>query len=447
MRVAYSLLLLLVLPVLLCGQTIVTVAGNGVAGYGGDGGNALSAKFDHPDVIRLDGAGNKYVVDEHNHVIRKINAAGIITTIAGTGYGAGTTSGGYSGDGGQATNARLSRPSDVSFDASGNIYISEAGNCTIRKVDMSGVITTYAGTGSCGYDGDNIPATSTRLSNPFGLVFDIAGNLYFSDNGNRRVRKINSAGIITTVAGTGTAGYTGDNGPATNAKMRPTGYLSISSANELFIPDYYNSVIRKVDASGTITTIIGNGSMGSGGDGGPATDASLTSPFAMIFDASGNMLVSDRSANVIRKINTSGIISTIAGTGTAGYYGDGGPALSAQLNTDLYCSAVDAWGNLYIADPVNNRIRRINYNTSVVNALPDEPEQVTISPNPATDVVTIKAATEIRDIRVVDAMGREAPLPGHPQGRGEVTVDISHLPAGVYVVKVNGVYGGRFLKG
>ena len=435
---------------------IETIAGNGVAGYSGDGGAAILCELDNPDYLVFDHATNIYIADEHNHVVRKVNTSGIITTIAGNGFGAGLSDGGYSGDNGPATAAMLSRPSTVGIDRAGNIYITEFGNNTIRKVTPSGIISTIAGTGIAGYSGDNGPATHAMLNDPLGLAFDSIGNLYFSDNSNRRIRKIDvTTGIITTIAGTGTAGYSGDNGPATAAEMRISGYLAFSPTGELYIPEYYNHVIRKIDHSGVITTIAGTGTSGYTGDNGPATAAKLVSVFSIIFDSLGNMYLSDRVIGVIRKINTSGIITTIAGIGSVGYGGDNGPATAAQFNTDVNCSAIDAYGNLYIADPNNNRIRRIVFDETAVNNVYKQANKISIYPNPAQNEVTIKSTTAIASVEVVNMMGQVVVAPfgkasGQAASSKEVLLDIRSLPAGVYFVKVNGPDGyrdgGRFLK-
>jgi hypothetical protein len=223
-------ILLLLFSLTVHGQIITTIAGKGSVGYSGDGGLATNAEFNLPYSVKFDHSNNLYIADWKNHVIRKIDNSGIITTIAGTG------SGGYSGDGGPASTARLRAPVDIAFDAIGNIYIDDNGNNAIRKVTMDGTITTIAGTGVLGYNGDGIPATSAKLYAPLGLVFDNAGNLYFSDEGNARVRKIDNSGIISTVVGTGVVGYSGDGGQATNAELRQPCWLTISPSGDLYIP-------------------------------------------------------------------------------------------------------------------------------------------------------------------------------------------------------------------
>ncbi len=432
------------LPIVLQGQTIKTIAGTGTAGYSGDGNAATAAKLKTPDAVKFDRLGNLYVADEGNHAIRKINTAGIIYTVAGTGTG--TT--GYSGDGGPATMAKLARPADIAFDLTDNMYIAEFGNGTIRKVSTTGIITTIAGTGIPGYSGDNGPATTAQLFDPFGLVIDAIGNIYFSDNSKYRVRKISTTGIITTIAGTGIAGYNGDNGPATAAQINLTGYLAISPAGELYIPDYYNRRIRKIDAAGIITTVVGNGTGGNTGDGGPATAATIGSMFAIFFDPTGNMYLSDRANGVIRKVNTSGIISTIAGIGSLGYGGDGGPATAAQFNIDVYCSAMDGIGNLYIADPLNNRVRKIVYHPEAVNDINTILQHVSIFPNPAHDEVTVAweggSVQAGNEVTIVNIAGQAVISECHMGS--SVSLHTGKLPAGVYIVTVNGAYAGRFVK-
>ena len=439
-------LLLLLCPFITNAQIITTIAGTGIPGYSGDGGPAIAAQLDNPTCIKFDHLGNKYIADHFNHVIRKISNSGVITTIAGNGFGAGTTHGGYSGDGGQATNAKLFRPSDVAFDAAGNLYIAELGNCRIRKVTPSGIISTFAGTGACGYDGDGGPAANAKINDPFGLVFDNEGNLSFSNNGYNVVRKINTLGIISTVAGTGVSGYSGDGGLATAAKVKLTGFLALSPSGELYITDYTNYRVRKIDASGIISTVAGTGMSGNTGDGGPATAAQIGMAAGIVFDPLGNIYITDILNYVIRKIDIAGTITTIAGNGTQGYSGDGGPATAAQFNVNVNCSAVDTWGNLYIADYGNNRIRRITYNTAGVENANEMAARVSIYPNPANENINIVNTTKIEEIDLFDIWGHKLNTLITSISDKEVQINIEQLLAGIYFVNVNGINAGKFVK-
>jgi len=331
-------------------QIITTVAGNGSGGYTGDGGQATNAELNGPDGIAFDSYGNMYIADEVNNIIRKVTSSGIITTFAGGGSSL--------GDGGQATNAQLASPTAVLFDATGNLYIADYSNNRIREVNTVGIITTIAGTGTLGYSGDGGQATNAQLNKSAGITFDATGNFYIADEGNNCIRKVTTAGIITTIAGTGTSGYSGDGGQATAAEMyNPTGVV-FDVVGNLYIADYPNNRIRKVNTSGIISTIAGTGASAYSGDGGQATAAELWLPSQIKFDISGNLYIADAHNNRIRMINTLGIITTVAGNGTAGYSGDGGQATTAELNLS-YGVALDALNNVYIADYNNNRVRKI----------------------------------------------------------------------------------------
>lgn len=286
----------------------------------------------------------------------------VITTIAGGSSVAGGPPTGYSGDGGPATAAALGGPYDVAVDISGNVYIADSVNNRIRKI-TNGTITTFAGTGTAGYSGDGGPATSAKIYTPRGLATDAYGNVYFSDYRNGVIREINTSGIVTTVAGNYAAGlgYSGDGGAATNAQLNNVWGVLVDVAGNLYIADTSNNVVRFVNTSGIISTIAGNHAAGAGstGDGGPGTSATLNGPARLALDASGNLYIADVGGNRIRLLNTSGTISTFAGTGTASFSGDGGPAASATLNGP-YGLGFDAAGDLYIADRGNFAIRMVS---------------------------------------------------------------------------------------
>ena len=334
---------------------ITLVAGNARYGYSGDNGPATSAQLANPEGVAVDASGNVYFADTDNYRIRMVSPAGIITTVAGTGFW------GYSGDGGPATAAQVSFPSGVAVDSAGNLYIADWGNARVRKVSSAGIITTIAGNGSPGYSGDGGQATAAQLSNPSALAIDSAGSLYIADVGeNATVRKVSAAGTITTVAGNGTAGYSGDGGPATKAQLNaPTG-VSVDIYGNLWIADSSNNRVRLVNSSGIISTYAGNGTAGLLGSSGQAVDAELYDPLSVAADSVGNLYIADHENYVIRQVNSSGIITTVAGsvTNSTSLLGDGGPATGAVL-TQPDAVAVDSAGNLYIADPFNNRVRKV----------------------------------------------------------------------------------------
>lgn len=335
-------------------QIINTIAGIGSIGYTGDGGAALSATFHYPSGIVVDTSLNIYTVDRANNCVRKINSrTGFISTIAGTGVS------GFSGDGGAATAAQMYIPRHIAIDKFGNLYICESGNMIVRKVNTSGIITTFAGTpGISSTSGDGGPATAAQFSDVMGIAIDTTGNVFVSDY-FWNVRRIDAVtGVITTFAGSVSAGYSGDGGPATAAMLNFPAGLATDRMGNVYICDRGNNRIRKVDAAGIITTIAGNGTTGSGGDGGPATSAQFNAPFAMCKDVAGNLYISDCYNNKVRKIDASGIISTVAGTGVGSFAGDGGPATAALINRPVGICAVGS-GTLYFCDELNQRVRVI----------------------------------------------------------------------------------------
>lgn len=370
-------------PALLPG-VVSTVAGTGADGYTGDNGPATSATFAGIFAVAVDYAGNQYIDDYNNDIFRKVTAAtGIVTTFAGDGTE------GYTGDNGPATGAEIDIDWNAGSDAAGNVYIADTNNNVIREVNaVTGIITTvvgdccsFTGTGLQGYNGDGIAATTAELFFPQGVVTDTSGNLYIADYGNNRIRELNAAtGTISTVAGTGfgdgatgTGGYTGDNGPATSAELNGPGAIAIDSAGNFYIADFYNSAVRKVTAAtGVITTVAGDGTHGDTGDNGPATSAEVGSPIGLTVDAAGDLYIvsSGTSGEVVRKVDAAtGIITTVAGggtgcTGQTDSVGDGCGATSASVGAQNI--AIDSAGNLYIADGINNRVREVSLKTAPI---------------------------------------------------------------------------------
>lgn len=337
--------------------TVTTIAGSGGAeSYFGDGIGREETLANDPRYATFDKTGNLYFVDQANAVLRKWNAqTNQVTLLAGT-----PNSTGSSGDGGPATAAQLQNPLGIAVDDNGNVYVSDSSNHKIRKIDAgTGVITTIAGIGSAGFGGDGNPASTGQLSTPRGLAFDTAGNLYIGDSGNDRVRMIDTVGNLSTIAGDGTNASSGDGNPATNAQVNaPTGVF-VDILGNLFISCDADHIVRKVDTAGIISTIAGtNGTNGSAGDGGAATAAQLNSPRAITMDFFGNLYIADRSNDKIRKVDSSGFITTVVGNGTGGFAGDGSLASASELSNPEGV-AIDASGNLYIVDTTNDRIRKL----------------------------------------------------------------------------------------
>jgi uncharacterized protein (TIGR03437 family) len=367
-RLAYALAFLASLPSLCRAQVITTVAGVNNQGYAGDGGPATSASLSNPEGLVVDSAGNVYFADKGNYAVREVNAAGIINTVAGPGS---LVFGAPLGDGGPATSANFGWTNSLfvgmAMDAAGNLYISDSGHARVRKINPAGIISTVAGNGAPGSGGDGGPATSASLFAPAGIAVDSTGNLYIADPSVGRVRKVDTSGNISTVAGTGTVGYSGDGGPAASAQILPPIGLAVDAKGNLYIAESGAGVphVRKVDASGIITTFAGSGnSTGFAGDGGPAVNAQLNTLAGLAVDKAGNLYIADAGNYRVRKMDTSGIITTVAGTGQIdlGGIGDGGAATGAALQPSGL--AFDAAGNLYVADYSAGRIRKIAFGTA-----------------------------------------------------------------------------------
>jgi uncharacterized protein (TIGR03437 family) len=325
---------------------LTLVAGNGTPGFGGDNGPATSAQLFNPEGVAVDSVGNVYIADSRNNRVRKVSN-GVITTVAGNGTG------GFGGDNGPATGAQLWGPAGVAVDSAGNLFIADTYNYRIREVS-GGTITTVAGGETPGFGGDNGPATSAQLLNPLSVTVDAAGNLYIADRFNNSIRKV-SNGVISTVAGSWMSGFSGDNGPATSALLSAPMSVAVDSAGNLYIADHDNNRIRKV-SGGLITTVAGGGSFL--GDSGPATSALLSGASGVAVDSAGRIYIADTGNNRIRRVSN-GVITTVAGNGGFSFFGDNGPATSAQLYHPEGV-AVDSGGSLYIADSGNQLVRKVS---------------------------------------------------------------------------------------
>lgn len=328
-----------------------TVAGVGVAGYCGDGGPAISACLNTPYYLALDRSGDLYIAEKYGHRVRRVSAgSGVITTVAGTGER------GFSGDGGPAVRARLDNPTGLAFDADGNLYVADMFNHRIRRIGRDGIIRTIAGTGEAGFGGDGGPATGARLYYPTEVVIDRDGNLLIADYLNARIRRIDSGGIIHTVAGAGKEGFSGDGGPAVSASLYLPWSVTAGPDGSIYIGDGGNNRLRKVDQRGTISTIAGTGEPGFSGDGGPATLARLNFPMGAVPDDAGNVYVVDCTNDRIRRIDASGNITTVVG---GSYAGDGGAASEAEIGPPGMTLPTPE-GDLLVAGEGLHRVRRVS---------------------------------------------------------------------------------------
>jgi hypothetical protein len=429
-------ILLFLLPFLSDAQIITSVAGGGTVV--GDGGPATAAILSDPGGCIFSKEGIFYIASGTGNRIRKIDTSGIITTIAGSSFG------GYTGDGGQATAAKLNYPVDVTLDRFGNIFFSDNMNDAIRRIDaITGIITTICGNGISGSIGDGGRASAAQLYSPSGICFDKIGNLYIADLENNKIRKIDTSGIITTFAGTGPAGYTGDGIAATLAELyNPSGVLADDTGN-IYIADLGNNRLRKVNISGIISTCAGTGVGTYMGDGMPATNAQFQ-PAYMKLDSLKKLYISDESTNLrVYKIDISGIFHCVAGNGMATNTGDGGPAIAASIDYP-YGLALDKCNNLYISNVNYNRIRKITFDSTCdpystfdsasLNIKTITTANVGIYPNPAYSSITVTATNKINQITITNLIGQTVYTQVYDIEKAEV--NIAGLPEGVYIVKV-----------
>jgi len=421
------LFLLLFLPLFSSAQVIITVAGGGPEGHTGDGGPATNAFLESPHGIALDNDGNMLIAN--STTVRKVSPPynGIITTIAGNGID------GYSGDGGLAIHAELFGTYDVAVDKSDNIYLADVVNNRIRKITPDGIIHTIAGTGTAGYNGDGIPATAAQLNAPYSVTVDDIGNVYIGDAYNYRIRKIDTLGTIHTLIGTGTSGFSPDGSKGDTSSINFP--LSIRYHKDHFLYFTDNFRIRKYAPTGIISTVAGNGGVGYDGDGGLATAAQLGDGIAGIaFDTAGCMYFTASEKSRVRKVNLEGVISTIAGKGGSSFSGDGGDPLLAFLKSP-HGIAVTANGDVFISDRGNVRIRMISNHIVGIPEVVNYSNDIIVYPNPTHDYCTIlvnSTNTAPLTITITDVTGKAV---HHCSGSTRQPISIATCwPPGIYTV-------------
>jgi len=420
MKKNYILFLVVFCTYLVQSQTITTIAGTGASGFSGDGGLATTAQLNLPFNLTFDKSDNIFIADTYNNSIRRIDyKSGIITTVVGTAD--------------KKEISELKTPTGLTFDNYNNLFIADLANLRIRKVNLdTGSSMTLVGEKS----ETEFPNINASLGGPFSVVFDKKGNLYISINGDSKVSRVEfSTGVITTIAGTGETGFTGDGALAKNAQLsNPTG-LALDNRGNLYIADSGNERVRKVDLStGIITTIAGTGETGFTGDEKLATTARLANPLGLAIDKIGNLYIVDRGNNRVRKIDIStGIISTVAGTGEAGFSGDGALAKNAQLANPTGL-AFNKEGDLFVVDRGNNRIRKISGLLSEDSKELSLEASILIYPNPSTDKITIelKNNVKLKKALLYDITGKQVKI-----RMTDNTINVSKLPRGIYVLKLN----------
>ncbi len=333
-------------------QNISTIAGTGARGTPTDNVAGTSSTVDGTNGIALDRFGNLYIADSNHHRIRKLSLGGKITTVAGNGTQ------GFAGDGAAATAAQLNYPTTIAINAAGELFIADYGNHRVRKIATDGKITTVAGSGTEGFSGDGAAATAAQLNNPVGVAITASGELLIADTQNHRIRRVSTSGVISTVAGSGTLGFAGDGAAASSAQFSYPGAMTLAADGSLLIADYGNSRVRKIDSSGIVSTFAGSASVGFAGDTTAATGAQLNGPFGVSLGTNGSVLIADQINGRIRKVAADGVISTVAGGGSSFVLGDGAAATSAFLLSPSGVAS-NAAGDVFISDRGNLRIRKV----------------------------------------------------------------------------------------
>ena len=423
-------------------QIITTFAGCGSTSCGvGDGGPATAAATNADCGGTFDKYGNFYFSEIIGCRVRKVTPAGIISTVIGTG------SCGFSGDNGPATAADINEPITVLLDTAGNIYLDDGGNFRIRKVDAAtGIISTIAGNGTGGFSGEEVPATDAQVWGVNDMCFDKLGNLYFTDQYNYRVRKITPSGIISTIAGTGvlTATGSGDGGPATAATFNLLQGIAANDSGDVYVCDYNAGTVREINTSGVITTVAGNGTLTYDGDNVSALHAQI-SPVRLTFDLSQNLVIGDELNHRVYKIDNADIIHCIAGNGMSGYNGDGELATAASLDYPAGLT-YDTCGNLYISESTNRRVRKVSFNPTCLplSLAETTTSEITIYPNPATselNVNNITTATNYALFNVTGIIEQSGTLK-----EGSNTISIKSLPPGLHILELTDDEGKKTVK-
>jgi type IX secretion system substrate protein len=431
------------------GQTIITIAGNGTPGYSGDGGPATVAQLKYVGGLAIDTSGNVFIGDQ-NHVIRRVDPSGFITTFAGN------DTFGFSGDSGPATAAKMAEANAIATDKKGNVYFCDLGNSRVRKVDRFGIITTFAGNGSGVISGNGGAATAAGLGAVGGVCVDDTGNVYI--HVQSEIRKVDLGGIITSFAGTGVPGFSGDGGMADTAKLSGSNQIEFDTSGNLYLCD--NQRIRKINRAGIIMTVAGNGLQGFSGDGFPATAAEFNTPTGLFPDKCGNIYIADFYNNRIRMVNDIGIITTVVGNGyggvgggsigswTGGGTGDRGPATAAELYGP-WKVYLDKQGSIYFTDEYNHEVRYVHMDSCITvkagalaSPRPSPPvERVTLWPNPVTDELNIGGVTQSVSYNLYNITGSGV-LKGTLQ-KGSNSLYVGYLAPGIYVLEMVGEDGDR----